>query len=165
MARWRRFRRGPDGTVVISLAPHELEQFVQLPDQLRDVYDAPPDDPARARLFPRAYLDPTAEDEEEQWQELVFPELLRERAAQLAVLTDSFGRAQAVGEWREIALSPDEVQAWLGVLNDLRLALGARLEITAERTYVAPDDPRAPAFEVYDWLTYIEGDLVEHLLG
>jgi hypothetical protein len=165
MARWRRFRSGPDETLVVSLAPDELEILRGLPDQLREVYDAPPDDPARARLFPRAYLDPTAEDEEAQWQELVFPELVRERAAQLAALTATFGRAQAAGEWREITLAPDEVQAWLGVLNDLRLVLGARLGVTADVTRVPPDDPRAPVFAVYDWLTMLEGDLVEHLLG
>jgi len=165
MARWRRFRRGSGDTLVVSLAPVELELLRGLPDQLQAVLDGPADDPARSRLFPRAYLDPTAETEDEQWQELVHPELLRERAEQLTTITASFGRAEAAGEWQEIALEPDDVQAWLGVLNDLRLVLGARLGVTADPRRVDPEDPQAPAFAVYDWLTGLEADLVDQLLG
>jgi hypothetical protein len=164
MARWRRFRRGPGDTLVVSLAPQELSVLRGLPEELRTVLDGPPDDAARARIFPRAYLDPTAEEAEEQWQELVHPELLRDRLDALALVTATLERAQAAGEWQEVALEPDDVQAWLGVLNDSRLVLGIRLEVQEGEHVVAPDDPRAPAFAMYQWLTSLEGDLVEMLL-
>src|SRR5215213_8271930 len=64
MPRWKRFRRGPRDTLVVSLAEEELGLLRSLPEQLRDVLEDDTEDPARARLFPRAYLDPTAETEE-----------------------------------------------------------------------------------------------------
>ena len=64
----------------------------------------------------------------------------------------------------ELALEPDDVQAWLAVLNDVRLVLGTRLEITEDDWDVTPDDPRAGAYNVYAWLTHLQGDLVDQLL-
>lgn len=136
-----------------------------LPDQLREVLDGSADDPARARIFPRAYLDPTAEAAEVQWQELVHPELVRDRLDALSLITTTLERATPEGEWMEIALSPEEVQAWLGVVNDTRLVLGTRLEVTEEERTVDPSDARAPAFALYGWLTWLQGDLIETLLG
>ena len=69
------------------------------------------------------------------------PDLLRERLDALALVTASFGRAVVAGDWREIELTPDDVSAWLGVLNDVRLVLGTRLGVTEER---APRGRRRP---------------------
>jgi hypothetical protein len=164
MARWRRFRSGPGDTLIVSLASEELDLLKALPEQLRGVLNGPVDDPARERIFPRAYLDPTAEDAEREWQELVHPELLRDRVGSLELITVTLARAQPAGDWSEIALTPDEVQAWLGVLNDTRLVLGTRLEVTQDEHQVDADDPRAPAFATYQWLTGLEGALVDALL-
>ena len=163
--RWKRFRPGPDETLVVSLAPEEMQLLEQLPSQLREVFDAPESDPAAARLFPRAYLDPTEEEAEAEFEALVQPELLRDRLDALELVTASFSRAVPAGEWREIALRPDDVSAWLGVLNDLRLVLGTRLGISEDERQVADDDPNIAAYAVYDWLTYLQGELVEQLLG
>jgi hypothetical protein len=163
--RWKRFRSGPDDTLVVSLAPQEIELLEQLPTQLRQVFDAPASDPAAARLFPRAYLDPTEEDAEAEFEALVQPELLRDRLDALELVTASFDRAVVAGEWREIALTPDDVAAWLGVLNDLRLVLGTRLGVSEDERQVADDDPNLAAYAVYDWLTYLQGELIEQLLG
>ncbi len=57
-----------------------------------------------------------------------------------------------------------EAQAWLGSLNDLRLTIGSRLEITEDRhesfADLAEDDPRFVLFHVYDWLTFLQETLV-----
>jgi hypothetical protein len=164
MARWRRIRRGSGDTLVVSLDEEELELLRGLPEQLRAVLDGPADDPARERIFPRAYLDPTAEEAEQEWQELVHPELLRERTEALELITVTLIRAELPGEWWEIALTPDEVQAWLGVLNDTRLVLGTRLEVKEDEHEVDLTDPRAPAFAIYQWLTGLQGELIEQLL-
>ena len=164
MARWKRFRPGPDDTLVVSLAEEELGLLRSLPEQLRDVFESGNDDPARARLFPRAYLDPTAETEEAEWQALVQPSLLRERLDALELITSTLGRASQSGEWWQIALTPEEVQAWLGVLNDTRLVLGTRLAVTEEERELDPADPEAGAYAMYQWLTWLQGDLVEALL-
>ena len=164
VARWKRFRSGPNDTLVVSLAEEELGLLRSLPEQLRDVLEGAEDDPARVRLFPRAYLDPTAESEEAEWQELVHPELLRERLDALELITGTLGRATAQGDWWEIALTPDEVQAWLGVLNDTRLVLGTRLGITEDEHQLDPADPDAGPHALYQWLTWVQGDLVDALL-
>jgi hypothetical protein len=63
----------------------------------------------------------------------------------------------------------DEAQeaAWLGVLNDARLALGSRLGVTEEYDVeeVGSDDPLYVAWNIYGWLTGLQGELVQVLLG
>jgi hypothetical protein len=164
MARWKRFRSGPGDTLTVSLMEEELTFLRALPTQLRDVFDEGEDDPARARLFPRAYLDPTAETEEAEWQALVGPSLLRERLDALELIVVTLERAEPVGDWWQIDLSPDEVQAWLGVLNDTRLVLGTRLGVTEEERELDPADPDAGPYALYAWLTNLQGELIEQLL-
>jgi hypothetical protein len=162
--RWKRFRSARDGGLTVSLAEEEVALLRALPDQLRDVFDENNDDPARARLFPRAYLDPTAESEEAEWQALVHPSLLRERLDALELVTGTLDRATFDGEWSRIDLTADEVQAWLVVLNDTRLVLGTRLGVTEDERTLDPADPEAGAYALYQWLTWVQGDLVQELL-
>jgi hypothetical protein len=162
--RWKRFRSARDGGLTVLLAEEEVALLRALPDQLRDVFDENNDDPARARLFPRAYLDPTAESEEAEWQALVHPSLLRERLDALELVTGTLDRATFDGEWSRIDLTADEVQAWLVVLNDTRLVLGTRLGVTEDERTLDPADPEAGAYALYQWLTWVQGDLVQELL-
>ncbi len=164
MPRWKRFRAGKDGTLTVSLAEEELQLLRSLPEQLREVFEGDEDDPARARLFPRAYLDPTAESEEAEWQALVGPSLLRERLDALDLITTALARAQLVGDWWQVDLTPDDVQAWLGVLNDTRLVLGTRLGVTEEERELDPADPEAGPYALYQWLTWVQSDLIDELL-
>lgn len=65
-----------------------------------------------------------------------------------------------------LKLSVEESQQWLGALNDLRLAIGSRLDIADEDDtdllYRLPDeDPRKPMVMAYLWL----GGLQETLVG
>ena len=62
-------------------------------------------------------------------------------------------------------LSEDDVLAWLGVCNDLRLVLGTRLDITEETTEAdfPADDERSSAFALYGYLTWLVDAMVEAL--
>ncbi len=155
--------------LLVSITEEEAELLRSIPGELSSVLSAPadPNDPVSERLFPRAYLDPTEEGAEREWQELVRPELVRERLASLERLTKSLERGQAREGRVEVELDSDEAQAWLGALNDARLALGTRLGVTEDLDYdsVDEDHPDAAAYAVYGWLTWLEGDLVETLLG
>ena len=161
--RWRRFRKGPDETLVVSLAPEELALLAGLPDELREVFEAPEADAAARRLFPQSRLDPTPEEAEE-WTAMVHPDLLRQRLDALELVTTSLTRATEHKDMREVVLSPDDVQAWLGVLNDTRLVLGTRLGVTEDEPEIDRDAPEARGYAIYYWLTALQGDLIEMLL-
>jgi hypothetical protein len=164
----RRFSRRRDGSLDVTLEPTELDLVRDLPEQLRALYEGATDDPARERLFPRAYLDPTEEQAEQEWQEVVHPDLLAGRLEALDRLTATLEGAERGRRDRVVVhLEADDVPAWLAVLNDARLALGTRLGVTddADLGPVSPDDPNAAVVAAYGWLTYLEGELVETLLG
>ena len=74
---------------------------------------------------------------------MVGPSLLRERLDTLALITATLDRAELAGDWWQIDLTPDEVRAWLGVLNDTRLVFGTRLGVTEEERELDPADPEA----------------------
>jgi Domain of unknown function (DUF2017) len=163
-----RFERRGEG-VLMSLDASEVELLRAVPGELQTVLAGPAtkDDPVYNRLFPSAYLDPTEESAEREWQELVHPELLRERLAAVELVTSTLDRAVTKRGRAEVELAPEEVDAWLHVLNDARLALGTRLGITEEpeAEEIDPSDPDAAAHAMYGWLTWLENDLVETLLG
>jgi hypothetical protein len=67
-----------------------------------------------------------------------------------------------------LTLRPEESRQWLGALNDLRLAIGARLEVTDDdeggELYTLPDsDPRKPMVMAYLWLGGMQESLIETL--
>jgi Domain of unknown function (DUF2017) len=164
----KRFKRRGEG-VVVSLPAGEIEILRSIPEQLGEVLAAPPgtDDPVFRRLFPTAYLDPTQEVAEREWQDLVHPELLRQRLAALELVTQTLDRGIEKRGSIEVVLTADEVEAWLGVINDARLALGTRLGVTEDldERELDPSEPDAGAHALYAWLTWMEGELVETLLG
>ena len=86
-------RRGE--AVVVTLESNEVELLRTIPDEVRDALEAPvsKDDPVHNRLFPSAYLDPTEESAEQEWQELVHPELLQGRLAALELVSATLDRA------------------------------------------------------------------------
>ncbi|HMF03407.1 MAG TPA: DUF2017 family protein [Acidimicrobiia bacterium] len=162
------FDRRGEG-IVVTLDANEIELLRTIPDEVRGALESPTakDDPVYNRLFPSAYLDPTEESAEQEWQELVHPELLQTRLDALELVTTTLDRAVTKRGRAEVELAPEEVEAWLGVVNDARLTLGTRLGVTedAESEAIDPSDPTAPAHAVYGWLTWFENDLVETLLG
>jgi hypothetical protein len=120
----------------------------------------PPDDPVLARLLPDAYPDdPAAAGEFRRYTEsgLRSGKVAAARTV-LDTLPEDGGR---------IRLSPDEAQAWLRSLNDIRLALGVRLEVTEDRDAMleraSEAGPRAAGLWIYDWLTLLQETLVEAL--
>jgi hypothetical protein len=121
-----------------------------------------PDDPVLARLFPDAYRDDgEAAGEFRRYTEMGLRDGKREAAAMvLGALDGDGGGADAV-------LDEKQAQGWLRALNDVRLALGTRLDITEdwyeEADRLDPRDPRAPVFATYDWLTMLQESLVQVL--
>ncbi|MBZ6081781.1 MULTISPECIES: DUF2017 domain-containing protein [Streptomyces] len=142
----------------------------------------PPSDPVLRRLFPDAYGDPqgTPQAREAEEQREYSAEFRRytendlragKREGALAVIRalDGVASASAGGGGAVLKLSADESRQWLGTLNDLRLAIGSRLDIADEDDtdllYRLPDDdPRKPMVMAYLWLGGLQESLVATLL-
>jgi Domain of unknown function (DUF2017) len=129
-----------------------------------DTPPARPDDPALARLFPDAY--PDDPDATAEFRRYTQPDLSAERRRRAGVALETLDRIKEGGR---LVLVPAESTAWLGALNDLRLVLGTRLEITADDQEpgegFGPDDPRSAYVPVYYYLGYLQETLVEALAG
>ncbi|MEV1077070.1 DUF2017 domain-containing protein [Streptomyces sp. NPDC050211] len=140
----------------------------------------PPADPVLKRLFPDAYSDPegTPQTEEAAEQKAYSAEFRRytendlragKRENALAVIR-SLDALRPVDEGGAVLkLSDAESRQWLGALNDLRLAIGSRLDITDEEDtdllYRLPDeDPRKPMVMAYLWLGGLQETLVSTLM-
>jgi hypothetical protein len=140
----------------------------------------PPSDPVLKRLFPDAYSDPEgaprAEKAEE--QRAYSSEFRRytendlragKRDNALAVVRSLDALRSGSDGGAVLKLSAGESQQWLGTLNDLRLAIGSRLDITDEEDtdllYRLPDeDPRKPMVMAYLWLGGLQETLVTTLM-
>ena len=62
-------------------------------------------------------------------------------------------------------LDADEADAWLRALNDLRLVLGTRIDVSEDLDYANVDlnEPRGRDLAVYGYLTWLQEQLVEAL--
>ncbi|MFF0431883.1 DUF2017 domain-containing protein [Streptomyces sp. NPDC004327] len=138
----------------------------------------PPSDPALRRLFPDAYGDDTDELRQAAADFRRFTEndlRARKRGDALAMVRSldslsSDSAAAGEGGGGILKLTPDESRAWLGTLNDLRLTIATRLEVTeddeSEQLYRLPDeDPRKPMVMAYLWLGGLQETLVETLMS
>jgi hypothetical protein len=162
-----RFRRLRRGGIQANLETAEAAVLIQLCRELSDILPEPDedpktDDPVVNRLFPRAYLDPTAEEAESEWQRYARPDLVEGRKEAVETFLHTLAGARQHRGGLEVTLSPEEADAWLAVVNDARLALGTRLEVTEETNPadLDPDDPATAPFAVYWWLGWVEEKLV-----
>jgi hypothetical protein len=118
------------------------------------------DDPVLARLLPDGYRgDEEAAQEFRKYTESSLRSAKQQVAQELLdTLPESGGKIQ---------LSHDQAQAWLKALNDVRLALGVRLEVTEDFEEqwgrLAAGDPQWAAYEVYAWLGAVQESLVQAL--
>ena len=122
-----------------------------------------PEDPVLNRLLPNAYADPEAADEFRKYTE---PRLRQIKQKHLMYL-----REQLVfpvdHELPKADIAITDAQQWLIAINDVRLALAVRLNVTPdsfEKFDNLPDsDPQKSLFAVYFWLGGIQEKLIEHL--
>jgi hypothetical protein len=163
----RRFER-VEGGMLVRLHPEEVDVLRLLAGELGELLENPVEgDVAIDRLFPRAYLDPTEEDKEAEWQRLVHEDLVEQRLRALQLLVDTLPDSAGATGPVEARLDEEQEAAWLGVLNDTRLTLGSRLGVTDDYDLddVGPGDPNFVMWNAYAWLTALQGDLVRVLLG
>lgn len=134
----------------------------------------PPSDPALARLFPEAYGDDDTELRAASAEFRRFTEndlRTRKRDDALVVVRTLDALTPTEGGAAVLTLTADECRSWLGSLNDLRLTIGTRLEVSDEdggedgSLYRLPDsDPRKPMVMAYLWLGALQETLIETLM-
>lgn len=142
------------------LTPVEEELLRSARDQLRAALTSDdPSDPVVQRLFPSAVLGDATADQE--LRGLLRDELLGVRLAGLDAVVELLDRGSHHRHGLRIELRDDEPLLLLGVLNDLRLAIGARLGIEQlDRAAVDPDDPIAYRLAVMDHLAWWQEELL-----
>ncbi len=160
---WRKPR--PSGPFVLSLNEVESSLLASLLAQLSDLAQAPAEsmagDPVLERLYPAAYEDPAAAQEfRELTQDSLEQERLERYRACAAELPTGAG---------DVVIEAAEMQRWLVVLNDIRLALGTRLGVSADGFDERPDGAQPAADElaardVYHWLTAVQDGLVNRAM-
>jgi Domain of unknown function (DUF2017) len=144
--------RTRSGEYRLRLNDAERALLRMLHAELRMLLDEP-SDPDLQRLFPPAHEDPEREAE---YRGLVGDQLLDGRTRALETVERALE-----GE----TLSAEEADAWLRVLNDLRLILGTRLDVTEETMLqeLDRDDPKAQELAVYGYLSWLQEQLVAAL--
>ena len=150
-------RRGAE--LVARFEPAEARILTLLLDQLEQLLTAETEDvagdPVIARLLPAGHRsDPELAAD---YRELTESSLREGKADDLATV-----RAGLPSDGGTVRLDPEEATAWLRTSNDLRLALGTRLDIQEDTE--PPEDlgsEEGQQLAVYYWLTALQGSLVD----
>ena len=123
-----------------------------LPLQLRALLET--NEPSLRRLFPVAYhQDP---EHEAEFQRLMRDDILQRRIGAAEMLAESANSKTLAGD--------DQINGWLGAINDLRLVLGTQLDVSEDSPdfdELDDDDPRVAQFHVYSWLGYLMEMLIQ----
>lgn len=119
-----------------------------------------PSDPALARLLPDAYGDD--EQAATEFRRYTETDLRAGKRANATVVLATL--APHLDRGGKAVLDREQADAWLTCLNDLRLVLGTRLEVTEDTELEVPDDdPMAQALLVYGWLGWLQESLLSCL--
>ena len=155
MRRSEPFRRRDDGFAV-DLPRPARELLASVAEQMHEVLTGPAadDDPAVARLFPQAYPDDPMRSIA--FERVAADDLQRDRVARFDVLAKTAG-----ARW----LTEEQLLEWMRAINDARIVLGVRLDVTEEMTPddVADDPERATTFRTYAYLSAVLEAIVQAL--
>ena len=152
----RLIRRTKDGAFEVRLPDEQRDVLRDVLSQLRAALEGDATaDPAFKRLFPVAYAqDP---EHEAEYRALVGDELRTKRLAQVELV---------LATSRATRLTEEELVAWMGAVNDLRLVLGTRLDVSEETDLaVDPSHPDAAAYGLYAYLGWLLELLVDGASG
>ena len=157
--------------VLINLSQQIIELLAERIDQQDQdplaamvgitTHDSPPDDEVLLRLLPNAYADGVDASEFRRYTESVLRTKKQAHAMCIRTMLMS-------SEDGSIELNHELANAWLGGINDIRLALGVRLNVEKnsheELELLAPDDPMRGVYGVYSWLGWLQGNLLQALM-
>jgi hypothetical protein len=157
--------------VLLNLTEQIIELLAERVDHHNDdplaamvgitAHDTPPDDEVLLRLLPNAYADQVDASEFRRYTEST----LRQKKQAHAMAMRMHIKTAVDGV---VELDHDSANAWLGAMNDVRLALGVRLKVEEntqqELELLAPDDPMRGVYAVYSWLGWLQESLIDALM-
>ena len=157
--------------VLVNLTEQIIELLAERVDHHNDdplaamvgitAHDTPPDDEVLLRLLPNAYADQVDASEFRRYTEST----LRQKKQAHAMAMRMHLKAAVDGV---VELDHESANAWLGAMNDVRLALGVRLKVEEnthqELELLAPDDPMRGVYAVYSWLGWLQESLIDALM-
>ena len=149
-----RVRRARNGQFKLRLPADERELLRALPAQLREMIGT--NDPSLRRLFPPAYVEDAHAEFQSEYQRLMGSDIEARHVRALDVMEATVDAD---------VLSEEEATEWLAALNELRLVLGTRLDVS-EETFEAeldPDDPATPGLALYSYLSWLQEQVVAAL--
>ena len=125
------------------------------------MHDTPPDDEVLLRLLPNAYADQVDASEFRRYTESTLRQ--KKQAHAMAMRMHLKSAVHGIVE-----VDHDGANAWLGALNDVRLALGVRLKVEEntheELELLAPDDPMRGVYAVYRLLSWLQESIFSALM-
>ena len=125
------------------------------------MHDTPPDDEVLLRLLPNAYADQVDASEFRRYTESTLRQ--KKQAHAMAMRMHIKSAVDGIVE-----VDHDGANAWLGAMNDVRLALGVRLNVQEnsheDLELLAPDDPMRGVYAVYSWLGWLQESLISALM-
>ncbi|MGF1595411.1 MAG: DUF2017 family protein [Acidimicrobiales bacterium] len=141
-----------DGRVVfaVRLAPEARSWLIGLADQLEQLLETDADD--TRRLFPTAYPDDPELDAG--YQILARQQLIDQRRAAIESM-----RRTVDSE----VMDDEALGAWMGIVNDLRLVLGTRLDMGEDDHDLDRDDPEIETKLLYHELGGLLAEIVDAL--
>ena len=138
--------------------------------------DSLPEDPVLARLLPDAYKDERDAAEFRRYTEHSAREKKRSHAHAIRdILMEHLGdhaldlTAPGLNKREELhfILPEEKAQMWLMGLNDMRLALGTRLNVTADAqerfAAMSDENPDKGIFNLFAWLGWLQEILIDIL--
>jgi hypothetical protein len=176
------FHRHGNNSYIAEFAQSEREVLLNLIEQLIELlservdhdhedplaamvgitsHDSPPEDDVLRRLLPNAYADEVDASEFRRYTEST----LRGKKQAHAMAMRMYLKSADDGI---VDLDHDSANAWLGAINDIRLALGVRLNVQENTSEVlellSPDDPLRGVYSVYTWLGWLQESLLSSLM-
>ena len=176
------FKRHGDHSYLANFAESEKEVLLNLCEQIIELlaerqdhghedplaamvgitsHDSPPEDDVLHRLLPDAYADEVDASEFRRYTESTLRQKKQAHAISMRIHLKS-------SDDGTIDLDHDNANAWLGAINDIRLALGVRLKVEnnshEDLELLTPDDPLRGVYAVYTWLGWLQESLLAALI-
>ena len=176
------FKRHGDHSYIAHFADSEKEVLLNLCEQIIELlaervdhghedplaamvgitsHDSPPEDEVLHRLLPNAYADAVDASEFRRDTESTLRTKKQAHAISMRIHLKS-------ADDGIVDLDHDNANAWLGAINDIRLALGVRLKVEngsqEHLEILAPDDPLRGVYSVYTWLGWLQESLLSALI-